>query len=201
MSVYEKLMNIQRDLKAPKGKYNSFGKYKYRSAEDILEAVKPLLAKNKVSMVMTDDVRVIDGRFYLEATITLVDVENGDKVSSKALAREQEDKKGMDAAQLTGSVSSYARKYALNGMFAIDDTQDSDSMDNRQEGQNRGKNVPAQPNGTNVQRTQQNTNIPTCVACNNGVAIPAKVANFSLSKYGKILCMKHQEEFKNGGNK
>ncbi|MGL5646741.1 MAG: ERF family protein [Clostridium sp.] len=128
--LYLKLMKIQTELKAPKGQFNSFGKYKYRNAEDILEALKPLLKKNKCSIIISDTVKSIESgnlaRFYVEATITLLDCETGATVESKALAREEEVKKGMDGSQITGTASSYARKYALNGMFAIDDTKDSD---------------------------------------------------------------------------
>lgn len=125
-NVYEKLMNIQAELKAPKNQYNEFGKYHYRSCEDILEALKPLLAKHQAAVTISDEIVLIGDRYYVKATATLIDVENGDKVEVSAYAREDEQKKGMDASQLTGSTSSYARKYALNGLFAIDDTKDSD---------------------------------------------------------------------------
>ena len=127
MSVYTKLLNVQSELKAPKSQYNSFGKYKYRSCEDILEALKPILNKNKATVIISDDILFVEGRHYIKATVKFIDTENGEIVENSALAREEEIKKGMDASQITGSVSSYARKYALNGMFAIDDTKDSDS--------------------------------------------------------------------------
>ena len=127
MSVYEKLMNIQSKLKTPKNQYNSFGKYNYRSCEDILEGLKPLLVDYKAIVTLKDEIKLIGERYYLEATASLIDIENGDKIEVTALAREDETKKGMDLAQVTGSVSSYARKYALNGLFAIDDTKDSDA--------------------------------------------------------------------------
>lgn len=122
----EELRNIQAELKAPKGQYNSFGKYHYRSAEDILEAVKPLLAKYAVVMTISDEVVAIADRIYVKATVT---IENGSGTSKKvtAYAREPQDKKGMDDSQITGTASSYARKYALNGMFLIDDTKDADT--------------------------------------------------------------------------
>lgn len=190
MSVYDKLMKVQQELKAPKSNFNSFGKYKYRSAEDILEAVKPLLTKYKATMFITDDIRAIEGRFYLEATITFVDTETSEKVVVKALAREQEDKKGMDPAQLTGAVSSYARKYALSGMFAIDDTKDMDTMNNSLEGQN-GRNAAQQPrSNTNGQQGGNILNSPHCSVC--GSVVERKVANYSLSKFGKVLCIKDQ---------
>lgn len=133
MSVYEKLMNIQTELKAPKGQYNSFGKYHYRNCEDILEAVKPICAKHKAAVTVGDKVVLIGDRFYIESTARLIDVETGETVENCASAREEETKKGMDGAQVTGSTSSYARKYALNGLFAIDDTKDSDTPKSREE--------------------------------------------------------------------
>ena len=126
MTVYDKLINIQSELKAPKSQYNNFGKYSYRNCEDILEALKPLLKENKSTIFISDDVVFIEGRFYIKSTVTFVDVETGDKIVNTAYAREEESKKGMDVSQVTGASSSYARKYALNGMFAIDDTKDSD---------------------------------------------------------------------------
>lgn len=127
MSVYEKLMKVQAELKAPKGQYNSFGKYKYRSCEDILEAVKPLNAKHGVVLTVGDEVVEISNRFYVKATATLVDIESGEKVTNTALAREDDAKKGMDGSQITGTASSYARKYCLNGLYCIDDTKDADT--------------------------------------------------------------------------
>lgn len=127
MNVYEKLANVQTALKAPKGQYNSFGKYKYRSCEDIVESVKPLLKQNGLLLTMSDDIRHIEGRFYVVATATIIDIADGKSIESTAYAREEENKKGMDGSQVTGASSSYARKYALNGLFAIDDNKDSDS--------------------------------------------------------------------------
>ncbi len=120
------LVKIQAELKAPKNQTNSFGKYKYRSAEDIVEAVKPILNKYGTALVITDEVVQVGERIYIKATATLLDGTD-DSISVSGWAREEEVKKGMDAAQITGSASSYARKYALNGLFAIDDTKDSDS--------------------------------------------------------------------------
>ena len=127
MNVYEKLMTVQTKLRAPKGQYNSFGKYSYRSCEDILEALKPLLAEVGAMVNVSDEIKLIGDRFYVEATAMFLDCETGDSVVARASAREDESKKGMDLAQVTGSVSSYARKYALNGLFAIDDNKDSDA--------------------------------------------------------------------------
>lgn len=127
MNIYEKLANVQSSLKAPKGQYNSFGKYKYRSCEDIVEAVKPLLKANGLLLTMTDDLVFIEDRFYVKSTATVIDTAEGKEISVCAFAREEETKKGMDGSQVTGASSSYARKYALNGIFAIDDNKDSDS--------------------------------------------------------------------------
>lgn len=127
MGIHEKLMNIQSKLKAPKNQYNSFGKYNYRSCEDILEGVKPLLKETQTVLTISDEVINIGDRFYIKATATLTDTEDGRSISVSALAREDENKKGMDLSQVTGSTSSYARKYALNGLFCIDDTKDSDA--------------------------------------------------------------------------
>lgn len=127
LNIYEKLTEVQNELKAPKSKYNSFGKYNYRSCEDILEAVKPILKAKRLAMTVKDDVFNIGDRFYIMATVTVFDCESEEKVTTTAYAREDADKKGMDGSQITGSSSSYARKYALNGMFAIDDTKDADS--------------------------------------------------------------------------
>ena len=127
MNVYEKLMTVQTKLRAPKSQYNSFGRYSYRSCEDILEALKPLLAEVGAIVNVSDEVKLIGDRFYVEATAMFLDCETGDSVVARASAREAETKKGMDDSQVTGSVSSYARKYALNGLFAIDDNKDADS--------------------------------------------------------------------------
>lgn len=125
--VLKKLLEIQHELKAPKGQYNSFGKYKYRSAEDILEAVKPICYKHKCVVLLSDTVKYIGERYYVEATATIFDVETGESKEVTASAREEEAKKGMDGSQITGTASSYARKYALNGLFDIDDTKDADT--------------------------------------------------------------------------
>lgn len=127
MSVYEKLASVQRELKAPKGQFNSFGKYKYRSCEDILEALKPVLSKNGCAVVLSDSVEQVGDRFYICATATITDYETHEQVHNTAFAREDTDKKGMDGSQITGTASSYARKYALNGLFLIDDTKDADT--------------------------------------------------------------------------
>lgn len=128
MEFIEKIVAIQSELKAPKGQYNSFGKYNYRSCEDILEGVKPLLAKHGLVLTIQDSIDLIGDRFYVKATAIITD--GKEQLSTNAYARESLDKKGMDASQVTGATSSYARKYALNGLLAIDDTKDADTMDN-----------------------------------------------------------------------
>lgn len=125
--IHAKLNAIQSALKAPKSQYNEFGKYKYRKAEDILESVKPLLKENGCTLTCTDDLQLIGDRYYIRATATITCSEDGSSVSTTAFAREEEEKKGMDGSQVTGASSSYARKYALNGLLCIDDTADSDT--------------------------------------------------------------------------
>ena len=127
MNIYEKLLSVQNTLKAPKNQYNSFGKYNYRNCEDILEAVKPLCKDVKALVYLTDELVLIGERYYVQAKATFVDVESTEKLYAVAYAREEETKKGMDGSQVTGASSSYARKYALNGLFDIDDTKDSDT--------------------------------------------------------------------------
>ena len=128
MTVYKKLIKVQTELKAPKNQRNTFGNYNYRSCEDILEALKPVLAAHDATVFISDKVIVKENNLaYIEATATFVDIETGESISTTAFAREAENKKGMDSSQITGSASSYARKYALNGLFLIDDTRDADT--------------------------------------------------------------------------
>ena len=127
MNLHEKLIAIQNELRAPKNQYNSFGKYKYRSAEDILEAVKPLLKKHNLSLYISDQVHEAGSLIYIESGCVVTDPETGDRISSQGQAGIDPNKKGQDLSQCFGSSSSYARKYALNGMFLIDDTKDADA--------------------------------------------------------------------------
>lgn len=132
MNIYEKLLNIQTELKAPKGQTNKFGGYKYRSCEDILEAVKPLCKKYKATLILKDTIEQLGERYYIKARAVLIDTEYEkgnaiEHIENTAYARESETKKGMDDSQITGTASSYARKYALNGLFCIDDTKDADT--------------------------------------------------------------------------
>ena len=128
ITFQQKVVAIQSKLKAPKGQYNSFGKYNYRSCEDILEGVKPLLSEHELVLTIEDSIEMIGDRYYVKATATLSDGTNS--ISTSAYARESLDKKGMDSSQVTGATSSYARKYALNGLLCIDDTKDADTMNN-----------------------------------------------------------------------
>lgn len=130
-TLQEKLIAIQRDLKAPKSQFNAFGKYRYRSCEDILEAVKPLLFREGVVLTIADDLLAENGRFYVKASATLS--YQDERICSSAFAREDETKKGMDGSQITGAASSYARKYALNGLFCIDDTKDADATNTEEQ--------------------------------------------------------------------
>lgn len=139
----KELITIQSELKAPKTQVNNFGGYKYRKAEDILEAVKPLLAKQKCTLTITDDIVMVGNRIYVKATATIKN-EKGEVETSTGWAREEETKKGMDASQITGASSSYARKYALNGLLAIDDNADSDTTNNGQQQTQTQQPVPQQ---------------------------------------------------------
>lgn len=134
----ESLRKVQSELKAPKSQYNSFGKYSYRSCEDILEAVKPLLVKYEATVSITDDVVLVGDRVYVRATATFID-KDGKIIQSSAFAREPVARKGMDEAQVTGATSSYARKYALNGLFLIDDNKDADTEESKNESDARAK--------------------------------------------------------------
>lgn len=129
MNFFERFIAFQCELKAPKNQYNSFGKYKYRSAEDILEALKPLEAKHGIMIIVSDEVVAVGNRVYVKATARAIDAqsETQQEIIGTAYARESDEKKGMDASQITGTASSYARKYALNGLFCIDDTKDADT--------------------------------------------------------------------------
>lgn len=123
----ERIIKIREELKCPKNQYNSFGKYSYRSCEDILEAVKPLLTKYELSLTISDDIVQVGERYYVKATCRIHDKEGKEIISNTAYAREEEEKKGQDGSQITGTSSSYARKYCLNGLFLIDDTKDADT--------------------------------------------------------------------------
>ena len=164
----KELISIQSELKAPKSQYNKFGGYKYRKAEDILEAVKPLLAKQKCTLIITDDVVLIGNRIYVKATATIKN-EKGECETTTGWAREEETKKGMDGSQITGASSSYARKYALNGLFAIDDNADSDTTN---DGQHQASQQQAQTQAQQPATTQYHTN-----DLNEGLAYLSRCVN------------------------
>ena len=166
---------VQTELKAPKGRTNKFGGYKYRSCEDILKAAKPLLQKYGLVLTITDSIQQVGDRYYVTATAVVSDAEGIQTVQTSACAREAEDKKGMDDSQITGTASSYARKYALNGLFCLDDVQDADGDFDLSDG-------------------------PRCARCGNNIkphraAMPggtnytaASIAAMTRKKYGKPLC-------------
>ena len=165
MTINEKLAKIQSTLKAPKGQYNAYGKFYYRSCEDILEAVKPLLAEVKAVVIIGDELELIGSRFYVKATARFIDCETDAQITNTAYAREEDTKKGMDGSQITGASSSYARKYALNGLFAIDDTKDSDTTNGMPDQQSNQQNK-QQANTAPQLMTEQHYNI-LIRACGN----------------------------------
>lgn len=133
MELLEKLSNIQQKMKVPKNLYNKFGNFYFRNAESILEAFKTFEEVYKVTLTINDDIIIVGDRVYVQATATLMDCESKEQISTKAFARESFDKKGMDDSQITGATSSYARKYALNGLFLLDDAKDADTEENKRE--------------------------------------------------------------------
>ena len=139
MGIYEKLSHIQNEMKVPKNLYNKFGNYYYRNAESILESAKPICAKYKTTLFVEDSIEYLEGRFYVRAVATLMDWESAEMIQNVAFARECDKKIGMDDSQLTGSCSSYARKYALNGLFCLDDVKDADTDEQETERNERAK--------------------------------------------------------------
>lgn len=179
-SLVKLLQEVQTELKAPKSQYNSFAKYHYRSQEDILEAVKPLLAKRGLALTLNDEIVQFGTRVYVKATATLYgEMDKSFKV--EAYAREPEEKKGMDESQITGTASSYARKYALNGLFAIDDTEDSDAQDK-----------------LSVNKSDNTITMPKIMPCaNNNIKVEtlaeAKALRISLEKVSTYLKKRPEE--------
>lgn len=198
MNIYEKLNKIQTELKAPKGQYNSFGKYKYRSCEDILEAIKPFLTETKTVLTINDEIVFIGNRFYVKATAVLADCENENSfIHNTAFAREDDSKKGMDGSQITGASSSYARKYALNGLFAIDDTKDADTDENaKQQGNSTRTQEPERITKEDVQLMR---NLCEQKGLNADTVFPNGVENLTVEQmkeaYNKL------GKLKNAGNK
>ena len=182
-AAIQKLRRVQTELRVPKGQWNDYGGYKYRSCEDILEAVKPLLAKEELTLIISDNIHFIEGRFYVVATATVVDPNTGAAISVNGFAREAESKKGMDDSQVTGSASSYARKYALNGLFAIDDTKDADTNEQRKEAAGRAT----------AQAEKDAAKSTKCADCgkaitNHGKMSAQAIADGTVKTYGRALC-------------
>ncbi len=200
MGIYDKLLAVQAELKAPKGQYNRFGKYHYRSCEDILEAVKPLCKAHGAAVLVTDTLEQIGNRYYVHSTANFYDVETGEHTSVSSYAREPDSKKGMDDCQVTGTASSYARKYALNGLFCIDDTKDADTDAYAAQTQQEQKNTKGQ-SATCARSAANPAPPPAIVRCkdcgnvikdvtrpNGQIMSAAVVANKSTGKYGQPLC-------------
>lgn len=173
--IAQKLLEVQRDLKCPKDQFNAFAKYNYRNAEGILEALKPLLAKNNLALTISDDIQMVGDRIYVKSTARLVSVDTGETLEVSAFAREAEDKKGQDSAQVTGACSSYSRKYALNGLFCIDDTKDADATNDH------GKSESAsEPNSEMIDKIIASFNAQSTIA-----ELDAKLAKAKTTPYGE----------------
>ena len=205
MTIYEKLSAIQEELKAPKNQFNSFGNYNYRSCEDILTAVKPICRNHRTTLILTDELVNIGERYYVKAQAHLHDLDSPESIMVESYAREEETKKGMDGSQVTGASSSYARKYALNGLFNIDDVKDSDFTNTAQKEPKRTQaapqatqNAPSAPPKANYPAKKPAPTaapdgefVPTCKEC--GKAISVKVHDYSVKNYGVPLCMECQK--------
>ena len=176
MGIYDKLFNIQQKLNAPKNQRNNFGNYNYRSCEDILEAVKPLLNENKCVLKLSDEIIHTGERYHVKAIAILTDVETGEKESADGWAREEESKKGMDGSQITGASSSYARKYALNGQFCIDDNKDSDS--------------------TNTHEIVKSSDTNLSTAQIKRLYTLAKIAGYDKAKIEQMISTKYKKDIK-----
>lgn len=195
MNIYEKLSAIQAELKAPKNQYNSYGGFNYRSCEDILENVKPICAKHRTVLILHDNLESIGQRYYVKATAELIDLDEKASIAVAAYAREEETKKGMDGSQVTGASSSYARKYALNGLFNIDDQKDSDytnGIQNAPQAQKAPAPKTAPPARQNARTSGPDANAE-CDSC--GTPISEKVHDYSVKKFGVPLCMDCQREY------
>lgn len=203
--VTKKLMKVQQELKAPKNQKNEFGGYKYRSCADILEAAKPLLKKNDLTLIIKDDVYQIGDRYYIKATATIYETcgDETQQISATAYAREEETKKGMDAAQITGSASSYARKYALNGLFSIDDTDDPDATNDHGKAEEK-KETKKATKATKASEPEPERELLQlaeifCADCGKTIKswtspkgstfTPEEIAELSLKKTGRRLCI------------
>ena len=203
-TIEQALRKVQIELKAPKGQYNSFGKYAYRNAEDILEAVKPLLDKYELTLKTSDSIQMLGDRFYVRSTARLIGY--GSSVDANGWAREEETKKGMDGAQITGAASSYARKYAYNGLFSIDDTKDADSNEHREQ-VNNTKSAPKTQPVAPAKPTEAQLAKITELAKELGIKeadIPAKVAKVTTKALAEATIKKMESDVHqikvNGGN-
>ena len=194
MNIYEKLSAIQCELKAPKNQFNKFGGYNYRSCEDILEAVKPLCAKYKTTLVLEDEIVSIGTRYYVKATARLYDNDPQDQghiaVKAEAYAREEESKKGMDGSQVTGASSSYARKYALNGLFSIDDAKDSDAANTGESAAQK----PAAAQKSDAQKKEPVPEITPDAVASAGILDPQGMIDWLEGKIGCPVAMFDEEE-------
>lgn len=196
MTIYEKLSAIQAELKAPKNQHNSFGNYNYRSCEDILEVVKPLCRKHRVVLMLSDELVNIGERYYVRASAHIQDLDAPESINTFAFAREEESKKGMDGSQVTGASSSYARKYALNGLFNIDDTKDSDFTNTGNSEPQRKASAPARaeyPAKQTAPANERDVIAGRCDSC--GTQISMKVRDYSVVKFGIPLCMECQKDY------
>ena len=185
--IQEKILAVQKELKAPKNQRNTFGGYNYRSCEDILEAVKPLLVKHGLLLTLSDEMVAVGDRVYVKAT-AMIRGDDGNVVVT-AYAREEAEKKGMDGSQITGAASSYARKYALNGLFCIDDTKDSDATNTQSKEEKRTETKTEEPKKETYQ----------CEYCRKDIT--KAEAEYSKKTYGYYLCREHQELAKKKGVK
>jgi hypothetical protein len=185
MNIYEKLQAIQMELDVPKSQFNSFGKYHYRSCEDILAAVKPVAGKHNCVVKVFDEMVEVGGRCYVKATARLVDCEELTAEEATGFAREEETKKGMDAAQITGAASSYARKYALNGLFCLDDVKDADYNNKHDHGS-----IAVDPDAIDTEGLILNDG--GCSVCGNDMT--SGQMTLSMKKHGKLLCPDCQKQ-------
>lgn len=193
-NIESRLLAIQSELKAPKSQYNSFGKYNYRNCEDIFEAVKPLCVKHGAVLKLSDNLVQVGERYYITATATLANIENPvEVISTTAFAREEAEKKGMDGSQVTGASSSYARKYALNALFCIDDTKDSDTTNIGGGTKYEAKPAGNSPTKAETQETifcsDCNASIKYCKKRDGSIWYADEIGSYSLLRYGRKLCV------------
>ena len=181
----KKIVAIQSSLNAPKNQYNSFGKYKYRSCEDILEALKPLLSQHGLVQTITDSVEFLGDRYYIKASVVVTDGVN--RIENAAMAREEESKKGMDASQLTGATSSYARKYALNGMWCIDDSKDADTNEHTAQTNNQpASHKQAQPNQSSGKIDRSQLSALENAIVNKGYGVQSVCESWAIGSLAEI---------------